>query len=162
MDLAVFKELSIQGSSMKELYADGVQIWGNKRYTNIIDTVGFEDGKRLSSSGATKDATGFVTTGMIDISAYTKPVIIRTKGVNFNYNGFCYLCLYRADGSFVSPNTLTSMITSGMNWNSFIVTSDVEGNIVLTALKGSLNHFRISGYGSGANLIVTINEEIND
>lgn len=131
-----------------------------KPITNIIDTVGYEDNKRLSSSGATKDATGFVSTGMIDISAYTKPVIIRTKGVNFNYNGLCYLVIYDASGTKLGYNTLTSMITSGTAWNNYTVTADGDGNIVLTALKQSANYFRISGYGSGANLIATINEEI--
>lgn len=132
-----------------------------KPITNIIDTVGYEDGKRLSSSGATKNETGFVSTGMIDISAYPDPVTIETDGVNFNYNGYCYLCIYKADGSLIAYNTLTSMASNGTAWNNFAVTADADGNIVITTQNSNAaNYFRICGYGSGANLIVTINEEI--
>lgn len=129
--------------------------------TNIIDTVGYEDGKRLSSSGVTKDQDDFVSTGMIDISAYAVPVIIRTKGVNFNYNGYCYLCIYKADGSLISYNTIPSMVSGGVAWNNYTITADGDGNIEITAMtNATAKYFRLSGYGSGANLIVTINEEI--
>lgn len=132
-------------------------------YTNIIDTVGYTDGVRLNSSGATTAIDGFTTTGMIDISAYTAPVTIRTKGVDFNYNGYCYFVLYKADGSLIAYTTLPSMISNGAAWNYYTATADANGNVVLTKTNNAgADYFRISGYGSGANLIVTINEEITD
>lgn len=132
-----------------------------KAITNIIDTVGYENDKRLSSSGATKDQAGFVSTGMIDISAYSAPVTIRTKGVDFNYNGYCYFVLYKADGSLIAYTTLPSMVSSGSAWNFFTATADADGNVVLTKTDDQgADYLRITGYGSGENLIVTINEEI--
>lgn len=133
-----------------------------KPITNIIDTVGYEDGKRLSSSGATKDETGFVSTGMIDISDYTDPVTIRTKGVNFNYNGYCYLVIYNASGEKVGYTTVPTVVGYGdTGWNGYVITTDDAGNIVITTkTTNAANYFRLSGYGSGANLVVTINEEI--
>lgn len=133
-------------------------------YTNIIDTVGYTDGVRLSSSGSTSAMDGYTTTGMIDISAYEAPVIIRTNGVNFTYTASCYMVLYKADGTKITHNPINSTITNGDGgWNNFTITADADGNIVITKkVSGAADYFRIAGYGSGANLIVTINEEIMD
>ena len=128
--------------------------------TNIIDTIGYEDNKRLSSSGVTKDLEGYVTTGMIDTSAYSGTATIRTKGVDFNYSESCYIVLYDSNGTKISYNTLQSVITSGTAYSGFTITADTDGNLTITRSENALKYFRINGYGSGANLIVTINEEI--
>lgn len=130
-------------------------------YTNIIDTVGYEDGVRLNSSGTTTELEGYTATGMIDISAYEDPVTIRTKGVNFIYSTSCYLVAYNADGSLLTHNPLKALVGNDTEWNGILVTADDEGNITITTTKSSApDYFRIAGYGSGANLIVTVNEEI--
>lgn len=126
--------------------------------TNIIDTVGYTNGARLNSSGGTTALDGFVTTGMIDTSAYAKPATIRTKGVNFNYNGYCYLVLYDSSANKTGYTTFPTQV--GNSWSGFTISADDDGNITMTASADASNFFRISGYGSGENLIMTINEEI--
>lgn len=126
--------------------------------TNIIDTVGYTDGKRLStSSGNLSDAEGYTTTGLIKVPA---GAVIRTKGVNFNYaNGMCNTVIYTAEGTKVSATTLFN--TGSTPWNYFTWTFDSEGNMVMN-YTGTDTYIKLSGYGSGANLIVTINEEIGE
>lgn len=128
-------------------------------FTNIIDTIGYEQDMRLStSSGTTKEATGCVTTGMIDISSYERPVTIRTNGVDFraSTNGNCAVALYSdANGTFA--NATYNNVYSG---TSYDMSFDDEGNMTYVA-KQTTNFIRFTGYGEGSNLIVTINEEIN-
>lgn len=133
-----------------------------KPITNVIDTVGYTDGVRLNSSGATTGADGYTTTGMIDISNFPVPVIIRTKGIDFTKSSSCYFVAYKADGSKFSNTTVPSIINLGESgWNGITITSDGNGDIVITVKADTApNYFRMTGYGSGANLIVTINEEI--
>lgn len=132
-------------------------------YTNIIDTIGYTDGVRLNSSGTTTALSGYTTTGTIDVSAYAEPVTIRTDNVDFTYSNSCYLVGYNADGSKLAYTYIKSLVENGVEWNGIFVTADDEGNIVIEVRKSSAaNYYRITGYGSGANLIVTINEEITD
>lgn len=132
-----------------------------KPITNIIDTIGYTDGVRLNSSGTTTGADGYTATGMIDISAYPDPVVVRTKGVNFTKSTSCYIVLYDASGAKISNTYIKTMVENGAAWNNIVITADADGNIVITTQnKNAADYFRISGYGSGANLIVTINEEI--
>lgn len=132
-----------------------------KPITNIIDTIGYEDGVRLNSSGTTTGADGYTATGMIDISAYPDPVVVRTKGVNFTKSTSCYIVLYNASGAKIANTYIKTMVENGTAWNNTVITADADGNLVITTQNSNAaNYFRISGYGSGANLIVTINEEI--
>lgn len=132
-------------------------------YTNVIDTVGYTDGNRLSvSTGNLSTADGYTTTGMIDIpSTLERPVTIRTKGVNFNYkSGYCNLLIYNSSGARAAGTTLFN--SGATKFNNFTWEFDADGNMVMTYTSDTPTWFKISGYGSGANLIVTINEEITD
>jgi hypothetical protein len=129
--------------------------------TNIIDTVGYTDGYRLSnSSGNLSVLAGYTTTGLITVpDGRSSPVTIRTKGVNFNYaNGTCNLVLYNADGTRLASTTLYGGSPASA-FNGFSWSFDDEGNMTMTYIQAGTN-IKICGYGSGANLIVTINEEI--
>ena len=130
-----------------------------------IDTIGYKDDIRLSSSDGVseRDATGYTTTGLIDVSGYPDGTIVRTKGVNFNNASYSYAYMhtYNADGSFNMSYALTDGVQNNVNR-----ALDSNGNLTLTfdmVNTGEfMKHFRLVGYGSGANLIVTINEEITD
>lgn len=124
--------------------------------TNVIDKVGYTDGKRLSTStGELKDGTGYTTTGVIDITNATTPTIIRTSGVDFSQSQSAVVS-YEADGT----TAINKGLVSGLVGTS--ATLDANGNLTLNAtVWGSANvRLRLCGYGSGENLIVTINEEI--
>ena len=99
---------------------------------------------------------------MIDISSYDDPVVIRTKGVDFAYSTSCYIVLYDAAGTKMNYNQIKAMVEGGTEWNNMVITEDVDGNLftIRTTASTAANFFRIAGYGSGADLIVTINEEI--
>ena len=123
-------------------------------YTNIIDTVGYVDDVRLSSSDGAgeRDAEGYVTTGVIDIPAGGT---LRTRGANFNHTTYSQTNIYvynASTGAYItvySPNTGASGYTTSL---------DSDGNLTLVCAGAA--KVRLCGYGTGANLIVTINESI--
>ena len=128
-------------------------------YTNIIDTVGYTDGVRLSTStGETKTQTDYVTTGIIDVTDLSTPIVIRTKGVDFSQD-YAAIVSYQEDGSINSAGIIPTL-ASGTSGHASL---DSDGNVTLNVSNWtSATRFRICGYGSGENLIVTINEEITD
>lgn len=131
-------------------------------YTNIIDTVGYTDGKRLSTStGNLSDADGYTSTGMMYIpTTLTRPVTVRTQGVNFNKSSSCAIVLYSSLEEKTGSTHLYNKGTSA--FNGFTWSFDANGNMTMSYTSSSGVYFKICGYGSGANLIVTINEEITD
>jgi hypothetical protein len=150
------KSITIPEGSVKKITAGGVVLWEKpKGITNIIDTVGYTDDKRLSTSDGVswRDLAGYTTTGMFDIPAGST---VRTKGVNFNTTLYSNAMIYNYNmntGAFV-----TAYRTNNINLSFISITLDNDGNLTMTvsyAIK-----CRLCGYGSGANLIVTINEEI--
>ena len=128
-------------------------------YTNIIDTFGYSDGYRLStSSGGLSAQDGYTTTGLMTIPSGST---IRTKGVNFNYNSsYCNIGVYDSSGTKISTNNLIGQGTTV--WNGLTWSFDSEGNLLMNyeISTGQPIYIKLSGYGSGENLIVTINEEI--
>jgi hypothetical protein len=126
-------------------------------YTNIIDTVGYTDGIRLSTSaaGETRDADCYVTTNVIDLSAYSYPLTIRTAGVDFD-DTQAAVAWYNASDAPALAQYLRSILS---DYNGVF---DANGNMTFTLneLKVEKSKIRICGYGKGADLIVTINEEI--
>ena len=117
---------------------------------NIIDTVGYKDDTRLSSSdGVTeKTATGYTTTGMFEVSANST---VKTSGVNFNSNTYSSAMIYtykKDTGTFVSAYKPITTVTG------YTFTLDENGN--LTLVSEHAVKIRLVGYGSGKNLVVTI------
>ena len=126
-------------------------------YTNLIDTVGYTDGYRLSTStGNLSELEGYTTTGLLTV---TSGDVIRTKGVNFNYkSGTCNIALYLSDGTF---STAKSLYNAGStSWNGFTWSFDTDGNVTLNYSSSYTAYMKICGYGNGDSLVVTVNEEI--
>lgn len=145
--------------------AAAVAIPTGPAYTNIIDTVGYTNDTRVStSSGELRTgATGYTSTGIIDLTPYAKPRVLRTKGVDFrhaNYN-YCAIAFFSdANGTFSKGYSLAS--GSGIIGHGDS-TVDAEGNMTLSGGNfAGYDYVRFCGYGDGANLIVTVNEEITD
>lgn len=128
--------------------------------TNIIDTVGYSDGKRLSAStGNLVDADGYTSTDMITISLeLPRPITVRTKGVDFNKSTSCAIVVYSSLGEKTGSTQLYNKGTTA--FNGFTWSFDADGNMTMTYDSTYGIYFKICGYGSGADLIVTINEEI--
>ena len=142
-------------------------------YTNIIDTIGYTDGYRISTStGNPSSGAGYTLTGFIDLSPYVdkgETVIIRTQGVDFRQSTHSNSTYgyYKADQTKVAAGYLS--VSNFSNADTYGLASwDSSGNMTLTLsgssypLTSSDNRplLRLAGYGSGENLIITLNEEI--
>ena len=131
---------------------------------NLIDEVGYEDNMRLSTSaGNTKGATGTVTSGFIEIGVQGD--VYRTSGVNFTStaSGNNLIGFYDSDKNFTTHTLHFGTANSTASGQGFDWAIDANGNLTLTlnADARTGDFFRIVGYGSGANLIVTKNQEID-
>lgn len=123
---------------------------------NLIDTVGYTDGVRLSASaGTTKDAEEYTTTGFIEVSAAGD--VYQTSGVVFDADTYAQsiLCDYNADQS-LNYGSYLKQSESPRSLVGYDIVWDGNGNLTITTTADSVGHFfRISGYGTGANLLMT-------
>lgn len=157
-------------------------------YTNLVPTstdndgsvyngTGYKDNARLSSSGGVSGSAqdGSVVTGFIP---YIKDAIIRMKGAEWlgmsaEHSGHhYYLSFYDSSKTLVNQGYVSSESYSDGSfgpWATYdattgVTTFDFSG--ASSATTGFLvrikdaAYFRINAYGKGADLIVTVNEEI--
>ena len=134
---------------------------------------------RLSSSGGISSSaqTGSVTTGFIPWHGDT--TVLRMKGVEWlnagaTHGGHYYIVFYDANKKSNSENAYSGLITSTQDNFSHILTATRDANGVETLVFNkdygtsndllqwvrSAKFIRITAYGKGADMIVTINEEI--
>ncbi|MBR3610051.1 MAG: hypothetical protein IKL57_01115 [Oscillospiraceae bacterium] len=190
LDLTGLKTLSIQGINLVKLTLNGTQIWKKPpSFVNqvpisidtdgsIFNGVGYKENVRLSSSGGISGSAqnGSVTTGFIPFPDGDK-TIIRMKGVEWinaqpTYGGHFYIVFYDANKT---SNGYTSLIESPATGFSHIITitRDSNGvetfdlnesygttNAILQWIRNNAKFFRVTAYGKGADMIVTVNEEI--
>ena len=144
----------------------------NVTYTNLVSTAvdstgastPYTDGKYLGSSGALSDMTGFVTTGFIPFDGGAVHVY-RIGGVGITWNSYgSRIAWYNADyslkGSVASYDKIGSSIyypTKVEDANAAAAFSTDEN----VAPPNGAAYFRISAKGTGANLIVTLDQEID-
>ena len=138
--------------------------------TNVIDTVGYTNDERLSTSnGLPKgdgSGAGYCITGFIPVSS--KDDVIRAKGVDFNYPTQQYACFgIYTKAEEVADALQTATYTKNTNNGESYLRMDIgeDGSITLFQLNDSFPYagvcyIRLCGYGNGENLIVTINEPI--
>lgn len=188
IDLSTLKELFIDGIKLVELYINGVLVWAAKTFTNqvplstdtdgsIFNGVGYKDNARLSSSGGVSGSaqTGSVTTGFIPW--HGDGDVIRLKGVewmnaNSKYGGHYYLIFYDSNKKITGTNLYLYSGTHSQSSHIVTVTRDTNGieTFVFNQSYGDTNaflngvrtasFFRINAHGKGADMIVTVNEEI--
>lgn len=159
-----------------------VPVEPSEGYTNLVPTsidtdgsiyngVGYKDDTRLSSSGGVSGTpqTGSATTGFIEL---TDKCIIRIKGATFfGTSGHCYINFYNESKGFVfgaSRDAIVSELTKISGNYEYDETTGVT-NIDFSTISNSSEwganianskYFRLNAYGKGADLIVTLNEEI--
>ena len=188
MNFSQVKQLTIPEGEVTEIICNGVTLW-KAGYTNqvpvstdtdgsIFNGVGYIENRRLSSSGGLSSSTanGAVTKGFIPWHGDT--TILRLKGVEWlNYtilSGNLYLMFYDANKKSRGENDYMSAgMYKGGNYNHILtVTRDADGvetfvwnkdygntNAVLNWVR-SASYVRVTAQGKGADMIVTINEEI--
>ena len=189
MDLTGIKKLTIGGVGLKQLFINGIQVWksGYKNWVpHSIDTdgsiyngTGYKEGYRIRSGGAEAASnnvgsravcTGFIPFKMGDVLRISPPFsgLNTQNAINF------------ADGSFSNLGQMTDVPSSygiclsGAGWNKAVVTA---GGVTTVDISGVSNgadvrYVRITHcfndpsidssvqVSSGAELIVTVNEEL--
>ena len=141
-------------------------------YINLVPTAvdssgasaPYTDGKYLGSSGAPSDMSGFVTTGFIPFDGGAVHVYrFGGDGIAWNTYG-CRVAWYNADftlkGSVVSYDQLGKSIYYPTKVDDAIAAAAISTNANVAPPQGAA-YFRVSAKGSGANLIITLDEEIN-
>lgn len=180
--------LSIPEGEVKQIADGSGQVIWKRGYINqvpkstdtdgsIYNGTGYKDNVRLSSSGGVSGSAqnGSTTTGFIPYSGGDAGVI-RMKGVRWlnaamEGLGHFYIIFYDKN-----KNKINYLSDSEYQYNTHIVTvtRDANGvesivwnqdygtsNALLQAIRSNPAYIRITAYGKGANLIVTVNEEIN-
>ena len=183
MDLSSYKSLRIGGIDLVKLVINGVVAWAKKTFTNLVplstDTdgsifngVGYKDNTRLSSSGGVSSSAqdGSVTTGFIPWNGADTD-IIRLKGVEWQgvAGKHYYLSCYDASKNFlayfyagdIESYTHVVVVTreNGVTTIDFNETYGTS-NSTLQFFRQS-KYIRINAEGRGADMILTINEEIS-
>ncbi len=148
-------------------------------YTNLVPTstdtdgsiyngTGYKDNVRLSSSGGVSSTAqnGSVTTGFIPC---TNKDVLRIKGAEWltATNGHYYLIFYNEDKTKkieVSAETYNAgVVGTGFTYDEAtgVTTFDFrKTSLVTSGYADGAIFIRINAYGKGADLIVTVNEEI--
>lgn len=182
MNMTNMKTITIEGVGMKSISINGVEIWSEpKSYTNLVPTstdtdgsiyngVGYKDDVRLSSSGGISGSAqvGGTTTGFIPWNGDGD--VLRMKGVTWEHTQgrHYYVNFYDA-----SKNFLVYFSAAEEDLNTHVSTVTRENGVTTIAFNqeygntnSMLNHIREAKYiricaeGEGADMIVTINEEI--
>ena len=141
---------------------------------SIYNGTGYKDNARLSSSGSVSSSaqTGSVVTGFIPVTATD---VIRIKGATWlglttEEHGHYYIAFYDSSKTLLAQSVPTSAyeysyttaLSITYDETTGVTTFDVnEGSTFATNIANAA-YFRINAYGSGADLIVTVNQEITE
>lgn len=164
------------------IYAYVLTETAGKGYTNLVPTstdtdgsiyngTGYKENVRLSSSGGVSSnaLAGSVTTGFMP---YTHDGMIRMKGATWLDNSdshLYYILFYGSDKTLLSSSFAVSANAAVDTYGMSVIYDDATGittwdtsqaNDSMLIILDSAAYFRINAYGSGADLIVTVNEEI--
>ena len=130
---------------------------------NIYNGTGYKDGYRINSSGAEAALSGFAATGFIP---FTKGQTIRIGGEGITYAEYgCLLMFYDAAKTYISNSGIAYDKVGNTTYGTW--TTEETSVFCLdpfdtypNTLSGINGYIRISAKGSGANLIVTLDEKI--
>lgn len=123
----------------------------------------YTDGLMLSSSGGTSDNSGFTTTGFIPFDGGANHIYrIGGEGIAWNTYG-CRIAWYTASYSLKGSVTNYDKIGASIYYPTKVEDANAAAafstDINVSPPQGAA-YFRVSAKGSGANLIVTLDEEI--
>ena len=123
----------------------------------------YTDGKYINSSGEAKDLDGHVITGFIPFDGGASHVY-RIGGDGIEWNTYASrIAWYNADYSLKGSPFSYNKIGTGIYFPTKVEDSNAAGAFSTDINVGPPNgaaYFRVSAKGSGANLIVTLDEEI--
>lgn len=181
MDFSTLKALTIPQGYVVKIEVNGVTIWEMpSSYTNqvpisidadgsVFNGTGYQDGMRVRSGGALGSWSGAVATGFIPVKA--GDVILftcnewDTRANNGNTINFGYISggVFTSLGSYTTGGAVYGLYSSSSEWEILMATKVRDGIWKqVVPPNASITHMRMSCYGAGADLIVTVNEEITD
>lgn len=145
-------------------------------YVNVVDTAQdangniapYTDGKSLSSSGSPGDYSGYTLTGFIPLSDGKTSHTYRIAGTGITYassDEYNRFAFYNASHALVGAVVASKRLDTGVYWPSTITEANTAATIVVTAPHGAnvptdAAYVRFGAKGTGANLIITIDEQI--
>lgn len=169
IDFSTVKAITIPEGVVKQITrkSDGTVLWkaGPKNWipystesdgkTIFNGGLGYKDNSRLNSSADVVTLNGYVVTGYIPV----KPGdIVRVKGITWNSSTNTGSYFWTFNSGF------TKLKSSRPNISSQDIVATVKENgvveFMLQRYANTVAYIRFSSYGSGANLVVTVNEEI--
>lgn len=134
---------------------------------SLYNGCGYKDNARLSSSGGVSGTaqTGSVVTGFIP---WKSGDIIRMKGATWTHraNEHYYLSFYNSSKSLIEAMSAethagnSSSVSVAYDSATGVTTIDVVEGTAFGNKVASAAYFRINVYGKGADLIITVNQEI--
>lgn len=164
MDFSNVKKISIDAGEVKQIAINGVVVW--KGYTNLVPTsidtdgkvfngVGYKDNSRLNSSAAVVNLSGYTVSGYIKAKAGD---VIRVKGLKWDstVESGCYF--WNFNSKFEKQKDKRP--SSGSADINYSIGNNGELVFKIESYADYCEYIRISGYGSGADMIITVNEEI--
>jgi hypothetical protein len=139
--------------------------YAEEEIVNLIDAAGYSNDARLSSSSGTEKtgASGNVTTGFIKLGVQGD--VYRTSGVDFSSaaSGYNIICFYDSAKSYTNHSVYFGAKNSSQSAQGIDVSIDAGGNLTMTlgsTFTRTGDFIKITGFGDGANLIVTKNQLI--
>lgn len=186
IDFSGVKAISVPEGSVSRILWGSTVLWKKpSSYTNLVplstDTdgsiyngCGYKENVRLSSSGGISSSAqnGSVTTGFIPF--HGDGDIVRMKGAEWvgasnTYGGHFYWGVYDSNktklGCLASSSYSGGTYGTGITYDETIGVTTFDMSAMSTAFQeacASAAYFRISAYGSGADLIITVNQEITE
>ena len=179
------KTVTFAGKAVAKLELAGKKIWEAIKFTNqvpistdtdgsIYNKVGYKDNARLSSSGSVSGSAqnGSVVTGFIP---FKNTNIMRMKGARWSHRSgeHYYFSLYNSSKGLVgymaaetyssdagAQAQLSVTYDSATGVTTFYIIDPTGSSGSFRAAAKNAAYFRINAYGKGADMIVTINEEI--
>lgn len=182
MDFSKFKKLTIGGVELKQLFINGVQVWkaGYKnwvKYSTESDGVtiyngglGYKNGYRVRSGGAEGATTGGSCTGFIPVkggdvvrfSGWDMAAQNNENAVNVSNSEFENIGQFAGAGEY----GIFADAYKAYSRSSMVLEKTGIWKWVVPPAASGVAHIRVSGLtnpsyvGSYADMIVTINEEI--
>lgn len=145
-------------------------------YTNLVRTsvdssgavyngTGYKDKTRISSSGSESTSdTGCCASGFIKLPADGKSHTLRLGGAGITWDVYgCQYCTYDDSKTAISGHSGNYSQVGNTNYGTWVTTEENTAFALTFAAGHHLStnaYLRISAKGSGANMIVTIDEPI--
>lgn len=178
MNFGDVKKIVISAGDVRKIEIGGIVVWSGVNNLvpastdtdgSIYNGKGYKDNARLSSSGSVSGSAqaGSVVTGFMP---YTSLGVVRIKGATWaglsTSVGHFYIHAYDASKAFLggvaASDTIASTIASYDDATG-VTTFDFNALADGYAIKdrfSKASYIRINARGAGADLIVTVNEEI--